>query len=108
MDTVDPTLNTEWYYGVEDLQVNSNGTCTFRKDDQIESADCLKTPLYGSKLTSFLESEIADDVVGNWSGKTVPQAGGSDAQYYDIDGVEPSGTYSGESDLVVVDPEDDE
>lgn len=40
--------------------------------------------------------------------KIVPQAGGSDAQYYDIDGVEPSGTYSGESDLVVVDPEDDE
>lgn len=104
--STDAAVNTEWYYGIKNLQVNSNGTCTFSKDGEVESADCLKTPLYGSELTSFLESEITEDVVGEWDGKIIPEFKGGDAYYYALAETERSGTYKSGSGLTVIDPDD--
>ena len=97
--------NTEWYYRIENLQVNSNGTCTFKKDGKVESTECLAVPIYGSDFTEFLENEISDDVVGDWSGKVTPGYDRADDVYYELANVESHAEYSGETDLAIIDPE---
>lgn len=104
LGSADAISNTEWYYRIENLQVNSNGTCTFKKDGKVESTECLEVPIYGSDFTEFLENEISDDVVGVWSGKVTPNYGRSDDAYYELANIEPQSEYSG-TDLAIIDPE---